>query len=76
MAFILLLFVVFVGGGWLLGRGIADVLFGSEKKERYDFRTTNVHHHHHEHRHISVIDADTKKKIFELKESKENAKSK
>ena len=73
MVFVFILFVVLVGGGWLLGKGIGEALFG-EKKETYTFHSTHVHHHHHEHKNISIIDDATKKKIFELKESKENQK--
>jgi len=47
-------------------------LFGKSKTDNY-FVDKSVHHnhHHHQHRNISIIDDATKKKIFELKESKD-----
>ena len=60
-----------VGGGWLLGKGVGNLLFG-EKKETYTFNSTHIHNHYHEHKNISIIDDKTKQKIFELKESEEN----
>ena len=73
MLFIIVLFVVLIGGGWLLGKGIGEALFGGgEKKETYTFNSTNTHNHYHEHKNISIIDEETKKKIFELKESKDD----
>lgn len=72
MIYILILLIVCLGGGWLIGKGIGALLFG-EKKETYTFHTTNVHHHthHHEHKNISIIDEETKQKIFELKKHEE-----
>lgn len=72
--FVIVLFVVFVGGGWLIGKCIGELLFG-EKKETYTFNSTHIHNHYHEHKNISIIDDVTKNKIFELKESKENKKA-
>ena len=74
MMFIIILFVVLVGGGWLLGKSIGNALFPSEKEDKYTFIDRSVHHHHHEHKNISIIDDTTKKKIFELKESKDSKK--
>jgi hypothetical protein len=70
--FIVILFVVLVGGGWLIGKSIGEALFPSEK-DKYTFidKSVHHHHHHHEHKNISIIDDVTKKKIFELKESKD-----
>lgn len=69
MIFIIILFVILVGGGWLLGKWLGEALF-EEKKETYTFHSVHVHHHHHEHKNISIIDDTTKKRIFELKDSK------
>ena len=69
--FIIILFVVLVGGGWLIGKSIGNVLFPGKKEDKYTFIDKSVHHHHHEHKNISIIDDATKKRIFELKESKE-----
>jgi hypothetical protein len=33
LLFILVLFVVFVGGGWLLGKSIGNWIFGKNKKD-------------------------------------------
>jgi hypothetical protein len=73
MVFVIVLFFVLIGGGWLLGKGVGQALF-EEKKEKYTFNSTHVHHHYHEHKNISIIDDSTKKKIFELKESEEHKK--
>jgi len=68
LLFILVLFVVFVGGGWLIGKAFGNLLFPKEKKDTYTFIDKSVHHHYHEHKNISIIDDATKKKIFELKD--------
>ena len=73
MLFIIILFVVLVGGGYLIAKSIGEALFG-KSKETFTFNSTHIHHHHHEHKNISIIDDATKKKIFELKESEENKK--
>lgn len=66
---ILFLFIICVGGCWLLFKTIGDALFGkTEKKDTYVDKS--VHYHQHEHKNISIIDDETKKKVFELKESK------
>jgi len=65
---ILILFIVCVGGCWLVARAIGEALFGKSKKDSYTFIDKSVHHHHHEHKNISIIDDATKKKIFELKD--------
>lgn len=70
MWFILFLFIVFVGGGWLLGKGIGNLLF-PDKENKYTFIDKSVHHHHHEHKHIHVIDDATKKEVLNLKQSKD-----
>lgn len=71
MEFILILFVVLVGGGWMIGKALGNLLFPKDKNDS-QFIDNSVHHHyhHHEHKNISIIDETTKKKIFELKESK------
>lgn len=73
--FLLILFVIFVGGGWLIGKGLGKAMFPYEKEKGNVFIDRSVHHHHHEHKHINIIDEGTKKRIFELKESKENKKA-
>jgi hypothetical protein len=67
--FILVMFTIFVGGGWLLGKLFGGFLFPDrEEKDRNVFIDKSVHHHYHEHKNISIIDDVTKKKIFELKD--------
>jgi hypothetical protein len=68
MMFIIILFIVLVGGGWLLGKGLGEALFG-EKKETYTFNSTHVHHHHHEHKNISIIDDKTKEEVIVYQKS-------
>lgn len=72
--FFLVLFIVFVGGGWVVGKSIGNALFPGEKEEKYTFINNITHVHHHEHKNISIIDDDTKKRIFELKENNEKNK--
>lgn len=72
MDFFIVLFLILVIAGWQLGKVVGGSIFG-RKKDTYTFIDKSVHHHHHthEHKNISIIDDATKKKIFELKESKE-----
>lgn len=71
--FIILLFIVLVGGGWKIGKWIGNAIFPDERKTYVD---KSVHHHYHstthnhEHKNISIIDDETKNKILELKKSK------
>lgn len=78
LIFIVVIFIVFVGGGWLIGSSVGsalDKMLGS-KEDKPTYIDKSVHHHYHttvhnhEHKNISIIDEATKKKIFELKESK------
>jgi len=74
LLFILVLFVVLVGGGWLLGRGIGEVLFGSDNDNNTKYVDKSVHHHYttnnnntiinNENKTISVIDDETKKSVL------------
>jgi hypothetical protein len=66
--FILVMFIVFVGGGWLLGKLLGGFLFPDRNEEKNVFIDKSVHHHYHEHKNISIIDDVTKQKIFELKD--------
>lgn len=65
--FILVLFVFFVGGGWVIGKSIGNLIF-RDKEEKHIYIDKSIHHHYHEHKNISIIDDVTKKKIFELKD--------
>lgn len=66
--FLFFLFVIFVGGGWLIGKAVGSALFPGKKSDSNVFIDKSVHYHHHEHKNISIIDDVTKKKIFELKD--------
>lgn len=64
---IFFLFIICVGGCWLLFKAIGEAIFGKKEKGNV-FIDKSVHHHHHEHKNISIIDDVTKKKIFEIKD--------
>lgn len=53
MGFVIILFVVCVGGCWLLAKLIGEAIFG-KPKETYVDKTTHVHHHYHDNRTINV----------------------
>lgn len=72
-----LLFIVCVGGCWLISKAIGNVLFPKEKnpmdywKNYKEPPVINNHYHTHIHNHqnLTVIDDETKKKVLELKKS-------
>ena len=64
---ILFLFIICVGGCWLVAKAIGSALFGKSQKGDV-YIDKSVHYHKHEHKNISIIDDVTKKKIFELKD--------
>lgn len=68
MTFLFILFIVLVGGGWLLGKSVGGALFPDKSDERITYVDRSIHHHYHEHKNINIIDDVTKKKIFELNE--------
>lgn len=65
MVFILGLFIILVGGGWLLGKSIGGALFPNDNnKSRYVDKSTNVVHHHHYHDNRSLhVDGEEFKKL-------------
>lgn len=75
--FILIIAFIFIGGGRLIGKGVGNALFPNEKG-RYVDKSVNHHYHttivNNEHKHISIIDEETKEKIFEFQEITENKK--
>lgn len=75
IAFLILVGVVgFIG--WLIGSAIGYIIGKPFKEEEnYTFNSTHIHNHYHEHKNISIIDDETKKKIFELKEGKDEKPS-
>lgn len=52
---ILFLFVVFVGGGWMVGKLFGSIFFNRTNNghtpRRYIDRSNNIVHHHHHHYH-------------------------
>jgi hypothetical protein len=51
MGFVIILFVVIVGGCWLIGKTLGSLLFGkSDNKETYIDKS--VHHHHYDNRSV------------------------
>ena len=75
MIYVFLLFVVCVGGCYWLFTSVFD-LFVPKQRETYVDKSVHyhTHNHSHEHKNISIIDEQTKKAVFELKESKEVGK--
>lgn len=74
MWFFVLLFIVFVGGGWLVGKFIGGILF-PDYKEKPPYIDKSVHHHYHthnhEHKNLTVIDEETHRKgLKKFKEGK------
>ena len=65
--FLLILFIVLVGGGWSMGRSIGG-LFSGEEKPTYIDKSVHHHYHTHEHKSINIIDEETRKKVFELRD--------
>lgn len=74
MWFFVLLFIILVGGGWLIGKAIGSLLFPEgEEKPTYIDKSVNYHFHTHKHDHknLTVIDEETHRKgIEKFKEDK------
>ena len=78
MGFLAALFIILVGGGWLLGKGLGSFLFQKESdpldylKNYKEPPVIHNHYHTHVHHHqnLTVIDDETRKKVLELKNSK------
>jgi len=69
MGLIVLLFIICVGGCFLVFRSIGRALFPTRKENGFTFIDNSVHHHHHHHDHksIHIIDDATRQTILELK---------
>jgi hypothetical protein len=54
--FLFFLFVILVGGGWLIGKLLGSALFPDKNlsKSNYVDRSTTIVHHHHYHDNRSV----------------------
>lgn len=80
LVFILVVCVVFIGGGWLLGTSIGSVIdekrnFKEEERPTYIDNSVNLHTHHHVHSHknLTVIDEETHRKgLDHFSDKKEN----
>lgn len=68
--FLIILFVLCVGVGYVIGK-IFGSLF-SNSNEKYVDKSTHIHLHNHEHKHINIIDEETKKSVFRLRKNEEN----
>jgi ABC-type nickel/cobalt efflux system permease component RcnA len=67
LLFIIILFVIFVGGGWYIGRSIGGFLGQNlDKEDKPTYIDNSVHHHHHNHVHthqnLTIIDEKTHQK--------------
>ena len=61
MGFIVLLFVVIVGGCWLIGKVLGAILFGeSDHKDMYVDKS--VHNHYYDHRSVFMDGKEYKSK--------------
>jgi hypothetical protein len=68
MWFFVLIFIILVGGGWLIGKFIGSILFPDrEEKPTYIDKSVNHHYHTHihEHKNLTVIDEETHRKGLE-----------
>ena len=74
MDLFIVLFVIIVGGCWLIAKAVGGAIFEKNEVNTSSFHITEIHHHHHEHKHINIIDEETKKSIFELRDN-ENKKA-
>lgn len=72
LVFILVLFIILVGGGWVLGKGLGKMLFPNDRETYIDKSVhyhTTVINHNHEHKNISIIDDETKEKVIVYQKS-------
>ena len=69
LIFFLILFIVLVGGGWLIGKSFGNFLFPSKKEEKITFINNITHNHYHEHKNISIIDDKTKEEVIVYQKS-------
>ena len=67
---ITILFIVCVGGCWLVFKSIGEAIFGKPKERGITIIDKSVHYH--EHKSINIIDGDTKKNVYEISESQKN----
>lgn len=53
LIYIIVVFVVCVGGCWLLFTGVGELIFG-KSKETYVDKTTHIHNHYYDNRSVNV----------------------
>ncbi|RUT68695.1 hypothetical protein D0817_20255 [Flavobacterium cupreum] len=51
MMFLIILFVVVVGGCWKIGKAAGNSMFPDERPSSYVDKSTTIVHHHHHHYH-------------------------
>lgn len=54
LLFVLILFIVLVGGGWFIGSSVGsalDKVFGNNREDKPTYIDNSVHHHYHTHEH-------------------------
>lgn len=61
MGFLLFLFIVIVGGCWLIGKLVGEAIFGKASKTD-TYIDKSVHHHYHDNRSVHV-DKETFKSL-------------
>jgi len=66
---ITILFIVCVGGCWLVFKSIGEAIFGKPKENGITIIDNSVHYH--EHKSINIIDDQTKKNVYEISERKQ-----
>lgn len=54
VVFIIILFVVCVGGCWLIFTTVGGILFGKSDKSTFVDKTTHIHNHYHDNRSVHV----------------------
>jgi hypothetical protein len=58
--FLLIVFIVCVGGGYLLFKAIGEAIFGKSESATFVDKTTHVHHHYHDNRKVYINEQEIK----------------
>lgn len=69
MGLIVMLFIVCVGGCYLIFKAIGEMIFG-KKETGTTYIDKSVHYH--EHKHIDIYDGEVKKNVYEISDSQKN----
>jgi len=62
MLFVIVLFVVCVGGCYLVFKAIGEAIFGKSDKPTFIDKTTHIHNHYYDNRSVNV-DKETFKNL-------------